>query len=800
MENNISKLFAFILGILLTSGCEDSGSASSQPQHVAPIAATLGYATLQPGQKQYISLSDWVVSTNGNAKVVDLLVAQGDDVCGAPDISGLGFYIESYQEGSCRIDYVVESLPGTNQTPQQASSSVGLISSDEQRTELPPISIALHNHQQVIIDLHTKLAEDYPVDYVLSPAITLLGAGSASADPVSSDILFQAASEGVSRILYSLEGIDPASPETKVGFVDVSVSVEASEPPIALPFVHPVHPQVNQTIEIDVLGYVSDPDDDPLQLVDVQSYYADVASAVSNDSLNTKLNFSAALPGRHYVSYTVSDNRGGYSSNFIEVRVQDPSQDSQWADIQLGLNVYSGPLTEQEAASQFVATSGHLVDEGYTPAISMATFSAEEAVDYCADIGRLPTSKELSDLVSHKAPATSLNWPHQSQYLAEDEGHFNRVDLSTGNSTPYTEGYQYVTCVSDGELVINQVNSQAIADGIDQVIVDVTVMLNGIPTSGEYVDASITGSAVLGSSTVVTNGSGVARFTATSSVAERVDITFSYQGKDDVTVRGEFMGDSEGSYLSSLTLVTDRASADGVDVNQLTAQVLDRNGNPVKGVEVEVLIWEETDDGSASGPASLTTNELGEVYIEVSNSDQEYVDVRAYYTSPSTPPEISYYDQRTQFYHYNTLKPVNSGGLLWTAPLTEQEALAIEASDPNIDFGPDTTQLEDGTYGPTGMIVSSYNWVHADDFCYFLDYAGYRDWRLPTENELVTFYQSSQPDYPDKGVFGQYGWPTYHAFWSSSDGDTGSHSAVRLYDGHVELLLGSNTRYVSCVR
>lgn len=799
MKNKNGKLFAIIMSAFLINGCEDSGTSALPVQNIAEIEADVGYATLQPGQKRYISLAEWV-TVAGNANVIDLHVVQGDDSCGTPDISGLGFYIQANQEGSCRIDYVVESVPGTNEISEQASSSVGILSSEDQQAELPPISVAINNNQLVTIDLPSKLGAHYPSGYVLSSSLTVLGAGSASADSVLNQIQFQANLEGLSRVIYTLESSDPAMPDTKVGFIDISVSGEASQPPVALPFTHSVQPLVNQTVEIDVLGYISDPDNDPLQLVNVQSFYANVTSTDPSDVLNTKLNFTAAQPGLHYVSYMVSDHRGGFSSNIIEVRVQDPSQVRQWSDIELGLNVFSAPLTAQEAESQSVEFSGRLIDEGYNPAIMMAIFSASKATDYCAGIGRLPTSSELSDLVAQKSPTTLLNWPNQTTYIADDAGYLNTVDLSTGGSTPYIKGHQYVTCYSDGAMTTNVVNDRAIADGLAQVVVEVTLMLNGTPAVGEYIDASITGFAELGSRSVLTDGLGIARFTATSSTAEYVDMTFSYQSKVDVTERVEFIGNSDDSYLSSLTLVSDGAAADGFEVNHLTALVLDRNNNPVKDVNVDVLIWEETENSSTVAPTSLTTNELGEVYIEVSNTEQEYVDVRAYYTSTNSPPEISFGDQRIQFYRYNTLKPVLANGLVWTPPFTEQEALDLEASDPNINFGPDMTYTEDGTYGPNGMVVARYNWLHADDFCYYLDYAGHRDWRLPTEAELVSFYQSSQPDHPDKGIFTLHGWPTFYALWSSDYGDPGYNRVVRLYDGNVDQALDTYSRYVSCVR
>ncbi|WP_159737757.1 Ig-like domain-containing protein [Vibrio atypicus] len=803
MANN--RLFiqaALVCSVLWLLGCGgDSNSDDKAPvQPIQPIGAKDGYTTLYPGNKEYVSLEPWVVSEASGARVVSLRLMQDNHACSQPEISGLGFYIESDQEGSCRVDYVVESIPVSGQQASQAYSSVGLVSSKSEQADLPPIAVAISENQSVNIDLVTELGGAFPAGYVLSSALTVLGSGSAYADPAQNHIHYQANLEGLSRVIYSLENSDLAEPDVVIGYIDISVSGDATQPPVANAFTHSVQPSIGQVIDIDVIGHISDPDGDTLQLIDVQSFYANVTPTAPTDIANTQFQFSASQAGLHYVSYMVSDHRGGFSNNIVEVNVLDPSQNQQWSDIELGLSVYRAPLTVQAALKEGVNHSGSLRDGGYSPAVNMATFSADEAASYCSRFGRLPSSVELSDVLTQKDPTQNLNWPNQSTYLADDSGYLNIVDLSTGASYPYVKGYHYVTCYSDGALTADVVVGEVVADGIEKAVVDVSLILNGVPVIGEYIDAQISGSASLDGSRVVTDSMGVARFYVTSLVAESVNISLSYQNKGQISEVIKFIGNSDDSYLATLTIVQDSARADGIEVNKLTALVLDRLSNPVENVKVDVLIWEEDDNSSVVAPSSLTTNTQGEVYIEVSNSQQEYADIRAYYTSTNTPPEISFADQRVNFYQYNSLKPEQANGLLWVPPMTEYEALALEASNPNINFGPDMTHLEDGTNGPSGMVVARYQWINADDLCYFLDYAGFRDWRLPTEAELSDFYLSSQPEYSSKGIYEQFGWPTHYAMWSSDVGAAGYHRVVRLYDGNTDQALDSYSRYVSCVR
>ncbi|RLQ18473.1 DUF1566 domain-containing protein [Vibrio sp. SBT000027] len=50
------------------------------------------------------------------------------------------------------------------------------------------------------------------------------------------------------------------------------------------------------------------------------------------------------------------------------------------------------------------------------------------------------------------------------------------------------------------------------------------------------------------------------------------------------------------------------------------------------------------------------------------------------------------------------------------------------------------------------MAVAKYKWGPANQYCNQLDYDGKQDWRLPTKDELVTLYNSTQGKLRECGV------------------------------------------------
>jgi hypothetical protein len=339
---------------------------------------------------------------------------------------------------------------------------------------------------------------------------------------------------------------------------------------------------------------------------------------------------------------------------------------------------------------------------------------------------------------------------------------------------------------------------EAIADGIDLAVFDVELRLNGQLVDGETLTATVAvGDAILEESTVVTSGGGKARFELTSLTAETTTVEIDYQNQQQVSQQITFISVLDPIVVSSIVINKNRANANGIDVNTVTAKVTNNiTGDPIADVTVAIYLFEPTatNNGSASGPSSATTDVNGEIIVNVTNTQAEALDIRAYYLNSDLPPEEHYQDARTTFYVHNEAPAIVVGGLTWSAPYTYDEAIA------NANPHPDEWKDENGTEGPNGMTVSRYTWQHASDFCSLLTYLDITDWRLPTVIELLALYDDAAATNPEYApVFKKHNWPTSLQVWSSDNDTATSHQAVALWNRHISQQGNDYWLYVSCV-
>ena len=101
------------------------------------------------------------------------------------------------------------------------------------------------------------------------------------------------------------------------------------------------------------------------------------------------------------------------------------------------------------------------------------------------------------------------------------------------------------------------------------------------------------------------------------------------------------------------------------------------------------------------------------------------------------------------------------------------------------------TDAEDGAYARNHSVSKSGNWNHAVNYCRRLNYAGYSDWRLPTEDELIHVHRI--PGQVFKYFRG-------NDFWTSTPTTGSKYYVVYPADAYPYKRYKKESNYIRCVR
>ncbi|PTQ06008.1 hypothetical protein CWO13_01595 [Vibrio sp. ZF 223] len=437
--NNI-LLFLFV-SVLYGCGAEDNNTASNQEVETAsPNTETLYQAVdaIRTGplsETFYLDLSNNISSNDGSeVSVIHVASMSSDSFCDPISADDKGFTIDASSANVCEYRYRVGAKSSKSITPmamaeteESASTSTATARAavGETVTMLAPLSSVTSEGIAISIDVSNGGAIDTGV-YTLSSDVTMpYGAHSGSSaitSPSTNEITYTPGPGflGVERISYSYsDGINILT-----GDIDVSVSTSSNNAPTSGNFQY----QDSVTgstivgngalIAIDVSSFVSDTDGDVVTLQEVSSY--DSTVSVTSDST---FEFSSTVSGVHYVTYVVSDGKGGYSSAVVSVTVEpQPSSVRDWQDITYNdtanaTNVtITAPMSKAEADYVNQPYSDTLIGDGVnSPAFSEITLhSFDEAMDVCKAMGgRLPTQGELEQSIQL---FRSNNWPTDDSY------------------------------------------------------------------------------------------------------------------------------------------------------------------------------------------------------------------------------------------------------------------------------------------------------------------------------------------------------------------------------------------------
>lgn len=602
------------------------------PQPIMPMLVMDGFSTVTPNTNTFIDLTPFV--RGNNVSIASVLTDDSNELCGTPVINGSGVDVDIADGTLCEFAYTA-TQPGVPAT----RAALNVLATKAAEPILPPISQALVlGSGNALFNLPVLLGSDWKSTYSLNGAsVQVQGIeGNLGSEAASGNTITYTPPElsGWNRIIFTLT--DSAAPsEPVMGVIYITISEVVNQPPsIGKPKYdynahnasRPITTHTKTTLDLSTLPglAITEPEAQAWQIVNVQSYTATVAPTAPDSVHNQSFDFTAALPGNHYVSYIVADHHGGYATGLIYINVSATGGPATWADIDVSGVVFSAPQTYTQAS-----TAGFAVNAFWDEPVSntVAAYNTSTAQLYCKTVGHLPTVDELKLLAT--GPADELaKWPKARNYWAAGPaGDLRAFDLSTGiaHNSPGS-GPFYATCVQERQLELDMLASRVTADGQRHGIAVVTTPALGGQFNLSHADGTLDGGDVAltkgtpaGTATTVFAASikaGTYRFRAQDAADEAVSL---------ISGRVTFVADpSTGGFhpTTGLVITRNNAPADGRQPNRLTARLTDEHGNPIAGQHIRVTIAEDAADGSAelsTDPSSGTTDSNGELKINVTN-------------------------------------------------------------------------------------------------------------------------------------------------------------------------------------
>ncbi|PMO43728.1 hypothetical protein BCT11_08325 [Vibrio sp. 10N.222.52.B12] len=636
-----------LLPILVACGGEsDSGNSSeiwpeNQVDQYVSVHAEDFYSVVQSTDSEEVRVNvvDKVARSGGERiSLAEVEVLSSDPSCQLVDSDNESFQIISDHAMVCDYQYTV-GLDGYSSGYQMIGKRSGVsrvvVANNAQQAELVPFGVAGYQGETLEINIEnelTKVGDNTSLSgFSLTDDVILMPTGSSSTvslDKTNNKISYTPAAtfKGNERILYTLEN---SSGNVLVGSAVVTVSERSSvgiDIPDKIEILDTV--EVGKTATIDISPYVIDKQDDNFQLIQVVAFDSAVALSDASDTKNKTFTFRVEHAGQYYVNAIVTDHRGGFDVALMKIVAINPTQTGLWGDYYYNNQIYSAPLTKSEADSGGIRNDGTYFDSAHSAKPAVAVFRQGNAAQYCGTLGRLPTKPELQAVWSSDK-GNSKGWPLSRGYITLDASTYSVVSLSSGQELTDDGQSYYVTCVSNGALSVKAIDRIVVANGSDKAVVEATFLINGKVASGVKMTASVSGRANLIKSSQITDSSGTARFEVTNIKAESVDISVEVGGEFSVSQQVTFIADISTAVLKQISTSQNNALADGIEQNQITALIVDKNYNSVPDVTVNF----SAPDSSTAKLNNTTgvTDENGNAVVNFTNTVAESVGIKATY-------------------------------------------------------------------------------------------------------------------------------------------------------------------------
>ncbi|QKS98626.1 Ig-like domain-containing protein (plasmid) [Vibrio alginolyticus] len=806
------KLILSAAVLLLLSGCggEDNPSQVSN-SILAPLVGDAFEVLSKDSEQTTVSLRDVVIDPQGLPLTLESVVATGSN-CESPtaiNAQALTFTVNNAEPELCFYRYSVKNHPAQASLSQVSVANSYVLKSASESSLLPPLS------ETTQVDTPITITVAAVEGYSLDREVVVLGDGSAVADSTASTIAYTPSAQGVTRLVYTMTSDDGTNMLT--GTVDVAVSDVGNTAPSVVPVNLSKQPgdegyfDINQSYTIDLSGYVSDEDGDDVQLIQVKAWNANVALAAPDDPTNLSFTFQTKRPGAHYVTYMVSDHRGGYGVEQVRIETHNLSGVVGWAPIQKGATLFTAPLTQSEAVvSEVQFTSAYIDSNGAT----VATFNFDQAQTLCESKGHLPMPEELIELVNFDGGPSTKGWPVDIAYWASDGGVPKLIDLATGETGTESPIGHYVTCLNEGGFAIDSDSSnfKAVADGAEKATIAVKLTFNDEPVEGQLIEASTSNTNVsFDSKTGITDSDGSTIFSLSSFVAEEVPVNITYSG-ETLTQNVTFVGDEDTAILS-LAATRDGAGFNSPDGNEVEATMVDINSNPIVGRTITfesdagtsvTITPATTTDASGKQTASIVWNDdplTSDTIVNVTarftpSSNTEITDTASvkFMSSPITMCGTGVDDSNKTNAGGNCLKVASGGvGKLFTSTPSLNVLRTLKYNDY------DDWSWENPGWGPPGKFAR-FKTGQFERWCNTLaklNFAGRNTWRRPSKFELGEFYYL----YRDRedGLFDARGWPVMNPYSTTTLGENSTYYGVDLDIGSEVSYDLSSVMYVSCI-
>ncbi|UKA27755.1 hypothetical protein IHC93_17225 [Photobacterium damselae subsp. damselae] len=363
--------------------------------------------------------------------------------CRITDINGLSFTTITNDIGICRYEYKVKPVNSSSVGQGRAVSQV-IVTEDYDKGEyLPPISSTLPPSTEtepssIIFDKsQIQIPEGFVVDNV-----NLIGdtesheLGSVSFDDESITYSAPVDTTGVVRIYYSI--VNENSGIIRPGIIYIAIGQSINSNPTAEPISQITALSIldEERSPINVEPYTSDPDNDPIQLVDVYS-----AQGIIENINGLEFLYIPTETGSNFITYVISDHNGGYAVGQLKSEVSsfrnihDENQDL----------TFLAPLTQADLTATQGISSGNYQELGDSgPEGIYPLFDKQLALSYCTTRGLvLPTKEQYIKLFTDKLGETPVyesnyKWISGAPYTAID----GFISLSSGDEfTSATLGY-----------------------------------------------------------------------------------------------------------------------------------------------------------------------------------------------------------------------------------------------------------------------------------------------------------------------------------------------------------------------